>query len=159
MIPPKIQSHLIPGITVPSPLGGILPRQFAPRATFQGLSVASRPRPKATSCLTRNRTMKTGIAALTLALLATSASAAEFVHKASGLKFELPEGWSCKEKKGRLEIDNEDKTVAVVGGVIPKESAKAIFADIKKFLDSLDGFDDIEITGGPEKETVNGLKQ
>ena len=79
------------------------------------------------------------------------------MHKASGLKFTLPDGWTCKETKGRLEIDNEDKTVALVGGVIPKESAKAIFGDIEKFLDSLEGFDDIEIASGPEKEKNNGL--
>jgi len=103
--------------------------------------------------------MKTGLAALALALCATSLNAADFMHKASGLKFTLPEGWTCKEKKGRLEIENEDKTVAIVGGVIPKKSAKEIFKDIKKFLDSLDGFDDIEVASGPEKETVNGLEQ
>src|SRR5262245_15891134 len=103
--------------------------------------------------------MKTPVAALALALFVTSVNAAEFVHKASGLKFTLPEGWSCKEKKDCLEIQNEDRSVAVVGGVITEDSVKASCADIKTFLDSLDGFDDIEVTGGTEKETVNGLKQ
>ena len=75
------------------------------------------------------------------------------------MKFTLPEGWTCQEKDGKLEIDNADKTLAVVGGVIPKESAKAIFADIKKFLDQLDGLNDVEVAAGPEKEKVNGLEQ
>lgn len=99
------------------------------------------------------------LAALAVAFLATHLTADDYTHKASGLKFTLPEGWTCKETKGKIEIDNEDKSLAVVGGVIPKESAKAIFADIKKFLDGLDGLDNIEVTGGPEKETVNGLTQ
>ena len=104
--------------------------------------------------------MKLCHAAVALVLVCTTGlSAKDFTHKASGLKFTLPEGWTCKEKNGKLEIANADKTVSVVGGVIPKANAKAIFADIQKFLDSLDGLDDVEVTGGPEKEKVNGLEQ
>jgi hypothetical protein len=104
-------------------------------------------------------TFRPAIAALAVLFAATHLTAEDFTHKASGLKFTLPEGWTCKETKGKIEIDNEDNTLAVVGGVIPKESAKAIFADIKKFLDGLDGLDNIEVTSGPDKETVNGLVQ
>jgi hypothetical protein len=105
--------------------------------------------------------MKLCSAVLTLAIVccASLAQAEDFTHKATGLKFTLPKGWTCKETKGKIEIDNADKTLAVVGGVIPQDSAKAIFADIEKFLDKLDGLDDVEVTGGPEKETVNGLVQ
>ena len=98
-------------------------------------------------------------AAVLVLVCTTTLSAKDYTHKASGLKFTLPTGWTCKETKGKLEIDNADKSLAVVGGVIPKENAKAIFADIQKFLDQLDGLDDVEVTGGPEKETVNGLEQ
>jgi len=85
--------------------------------------------------------------------------AEEFKHQDSGLQFKLPKGWTCTEKDHKIFITNKDKTLNCVGGVIPKESAKAIFADINKFVDSIDGFDDAEVTGGPEKETVNGLEQ
>ena len=99
-------------------------------------------------------------AAIALVLLCTTTlTANDYTHKGSGLRFTLPEGWTCKEKSGRLEIASADKTLSVVGGVIPKENAKAIFADIQKFLDQLDGLDDVEVTGGPEKEKVNGLEQ
>jgi hypothetical protein len=105
--------------------------------------------------------MKFCHAVIALALLSstTTLQAADYTHKASGLRFTLPKGWTCTEKNGRLNIDSADKTLSVVGGVIPKESAQAIFADIKKFLDKLDGLDDVEVTGGPDKETVNGLEQ
>jgi len=89
----------------------------------------------------------------------TTLVAEDYKHKESGLQFKLPKGWTCTEKAGRLDIENKEKTVALIGGVIPKESAKAIFADIEAFLDKLDGLDDVEVTDGPRKETVNGLKQ
>jgi len=96
---------------------------------------------------------------LMLCFVATVANSAEFVHEASGLKFTLPSGWTCTEKENKLFILNADKTLSCVGGVIPKASAKAIFDDIQKFVDSIDGFEDVEVTGGPERETVNGLEQ
>lgn len=104
--------------------------------------------------------MKHLSALLLIALTCTTASAADFYkHEESGLQFKLPTGWTCTEKDNKLFIANKDKSLSCVGGVIPKESAKAIFADINKFVDSLDGLDDVEVTGGPEKETVNGLEQ
>src|SRR2546423_404709 len=99
------------------------------------------------------------LAAIAVVTTATLLPAADYTHKASGLSFSLPKGWSCTEKAGRITITNKDKTLTCVGDVIPKESAKAIFADIRKFLDSLEGFDDVEVTDGPKKETVNGLEQ
>src|SRR5437667_10311969 len=88
----------------------------------------------------------------------TTLVAEDYQHKESGLQFKLPKGWTCTEKAGRIDIENKDKTVCLIGGVIPKESAKAIFADIEAFLDKLDGLDDVEVTEGPTKEIVNGLK-
>ena len=99
------------------------------------------------------------LAAITVLTMATLLQAEDYTHKASGLKFSLPKGWSCTEKAGRVTITNKDKSLTCVGDVIPKESAKAIFADIRKFLDSLEGFDDVEVTDGPKKEKVNGLEQ
>ncbi len=96
-----------------------------------------------------------------LAILAvsTTARSAEFVHEQSGLKFKLPSGWTCTEKDNKLFIESKDRTLSCVGGVIPQASAKAIFADIQKFVDSIDGFGDVEVMEGPERETVNGLEQ
>lgn len=98
---------------------------------------------------------------LTAVLLCGSATAIaeDYKHKESGLQFKLPKGWTCTEKSGRIEIENKEKTVAIIGGVIPKESAKEIFADIETFLDKLDGLDDVDVTDGPHKEKVNGLQQ
>jgi len=90
---------------------------------------------------------------------ATALQAEEYVHQASGLKFKLPKGWSCIEEKGRITVANKEKTLFCVGDVIPKEAAKAIFADIEKFIDELEGWDDVDVTDGPEKEEVNGLMQ
>ena len=94
-------------------------------------------------------------------LLATTTvlRAEEYTHEASGLKFTLPKGWTCTEAKGRITVSNKDKTLFCVGDVIPKEAAKAIFDDIEKFIDQLEGWDDVEVSGGPEKEKVNGLLQ
>lgn len=97
--------------------------------------------------------------ALVLLTVAPALNAADYTHKSSGLTFSLPKGWTCTEKGGRITIANKEKTVTCVGDVIPKESAKAIFADIEKFLDTLDGLDDVEVTDGPQKEKVNGLEQ
>jgi predicted Zn-dependent protease len=106
-------------------------------------------------------TMKNCHALAVLALLMTASllPAKEFTHEASGLRFTLPKGWTCVEDGDRIIVTNEDKTLSCVGGVIPKDSAKAIFADIGKFLDTLDDLEDVEVTDGPEKETVNGLEQ
>jgi predicted Zn-dependent protease len=99
------------------------------------------------------------LTAMALLYSATTLKAEEFKHPASGLEFRLPKGWTCEAKEDKLFIANSDKTLSCVGGVIPMESAKAIFADMRAFLDKLDGFDDVEITGGPEREQVNGLEQ
>src|SRR6478609_6031182 len=98
------------------------------------------------------------VALLLLGVIATL-NAEEYTHKASGLSIELPKGWTCTEKGDTLSIVNQDKSLSVAGGVIPQENAKAIFADIKKFVDKLDGLDDVKVTGGPKKEKVNGLEQ
>ena len=98
-------------------------------------------------------------AAIAVIATATVLHAEDYTHQASGLTFALPKGWSSAEKAGRITITNKDKSLTCVGDVIPKESAKAIFADIRKFLDSLEGFDDVEVTDGPKKEKVNGLEQ
>jgi hypothetical protein len=104
--------------------------------------------------------MKHLVPILLIAITWTTASASDvYKHEESGLQFQLPKGWTCTEKDNKLFIANKDKSLSCVGGVIPKEAAKAIFADINKFVDSLDGFDDVEVTDGPEKETVNGLEQ
>jgi hypothetical protein len=89
----------------------------------------------------------------------TTLGAKEYVHQESGLTFSLPKGWTCTKEGGKITIENGDKSLACVGGVIPQETGKAIFADIKKFVDDLEGLEDAEVTGGPEKETVNGLVQ
>jgi len=89
----------------------------------------------------------------------TTIVAEDYKHKESGLSFKLPKGWTCTEKSNRIEIQNKEETLAIIGGVIPKESAREIFFDIKSFVDQLDGLDDVEITDGPNKETVNGLEQ
>ena len=96
-----------------------------------------------------------------LALLTTTTAlrAEEYTHQASGLKFTLPKGWTCTEAKGRLTVSNKDKTLYCVGDVIPQEAAKAIFDDIEAFIDQLEGWDDVDVTDGPEKEKVNGLMQ
>jgi len=99
------------------------------------------------------------LAILALLTAATVVRAEEYEHTPSGLKFTLPKGWSCTEEKGRLTVTNQEKTLFCVGDVIPKEAAKAIFDDIEKFIDQLEGWDDVEVTGGPEKEKVNGLLQ
>jgi predicted Zn-dependent protease len=99
------------------------------------------------------------LAAIAVLTTGTVLHAEDYTHKASGLIFSLPKGWSCIEKAERITITNKDKSLTCVGDVIPKESAKAIFADIRKFLDSLEGFDDVEVTDGPKKEKVNGLEQ
>jgi hypothetical protein len=98
-------------------------------------------------------------AVLALLTMTTVLRAEEYTHTPSGLKFTLPKGWSCTEEKGRLTITNNDKSLYCVGGVIPKEAAKAIFDDIEAFIDKLDGWDDVDVTDGPEKEKVNGLMQ
>lgn len=105
--------------------------------------------------------MKTCHALATFILLtaATAISAKDYTHQESGLRFSLPKGWTCTEEGGKITIENKDKSLACVGGVIPQEAGKAIFADIKKFVDDLEGLEDAEVTGGPEKETVNGLVQ
>jgi len=95
----------------------------------------------------------------TLLVFCSTAIAEHFKHQESGLQFTLPKGWTCKQSGDRITIENKDKTLACAGGVIPKENAKAIFANIENFIDNLDGLDDVEITDGPTKETVNGLTQ
>src|SRR5688500_16885840 len=90
---------------------------------------------------------------------AVAVKGADYTHQESGLTFKLPKGWTCTEKDGKITIENADKSLACVGGVIPQEAGGAIFANIKKFVDELEGLDDAEVTGGPEKETVNGLVQ
>src|SRR5947207_7900070 len=99
------------------------------------------------------------LAGLVLLSGVVTSNAADYRHKESGLQFSLPKGWTCTEEGDRITITNKDKTLACVGGVIPKESAKAIFKDINAFLEKLDGFDDVDVTEGPEKENVNGLEQ
>jgi predicted Zn-dependent protease len=96
---------------------------------------------------------------LLLLTMTTLLRAEDYTHTPSGLKFTLPKGWKCTEEKGRLTITNKDKTLFCVGDVIPKEAAKAIFDDIEKFIDQLEGWDEVEVTDGPEKEKVNGLLQ
>jgi predicted Zn-dependent protease len=104
--------------------------------------------------------MKLLCSLLLVALTCTTASAADvFKHKKSGLQFQLPKGWTCTEQDEKIFIANKDKSLNCVGGVIPKDSAKAIFADIHKFIDSLDGWDDVKVTDGPQKEKVHGLEQ
>jgi hypothetical protein len=98
-------------------------------------------------------------AILAMLTMTTMLRAEEYTHTPSGLKFTLPKGWKCIEEKGRLTITNKDKSLYCVGGVIPKEAAKAIFGDIEAFIDKLDGWDDVEVDFGPEKEKVNGLMQ
>jgi predicted Zn-dependent protease len=98
-------------------------------------------------------------AILALLTMTTVLRAEEYTHQASGLKFTLPKGWKCTEEKGRISISNKDKTMWCVGDVIPKESAKAIFDDIEKFIDKLEGWGEVEVTDGPQKEKVNGLTQ
>jgi hypothetical protein len=92
-------------------------------------------------------------------LSAEDSESAAYKHKESGLQFKLPKGWTCTEKAGRMEIENKEKTISIIGGVIPKESAKQIFADIEAFLEKLDGLDDVDVTDGPSKEKVHGLEQ
>jgi hypothetical protein len=99
------------------------------------------------------------VIALALLSVASALSAADFTHQASGLSFALLKGWTCTEKGSRINISNKDKSLSCVGDVIPTESAKAIFADIEKFLENFDGLDDVEVTDGPQKEKVNGLAQ
>jgi hypothetical protein len=109
----------------------------------------------------RERSMKTSSALLTLVLLsgATNLYAENFKHKASGLQFTLPKGWTCTEDDDRITIQNKNKSLSVVGGVIEKAAAKAIFSDIEGFLSKLEGFKDAEVTDGPKKEKVNQLEQ
>ena len=105
--------------------------------------------------------MKICRALVTLLLLgsATILYAENYKHKESGLQFTLPKGWTCTAEGDRITISNNDKTLAVVGGVIEKAAAKAIFDDIETFLSKLDGFNDAEVTDGPRKEKVNALEQ
>lgn len=99
------------------------------------------------------------VAAFLVACSVSAMQAGDFLHRESGLQFTLPEGWTVTEKDNKIFIENKDKSLACVGGVIPEDAAAAIFADIQKFADSIDGFEDVEVAGGPEKETVNGLEQ
>lgn len=99
------------------------------------------------------------VAVLALLSGAATMQAADYQHKASGLQFTVPKGWTCTEKDGTLNIANADKTLHVVGGVIPKEAGQAIFADIEKFLAKLNGLQNLKVTDGPKKEKVNGLEQ
>jgi len=99
------------------------------------------------------------VAALAVVCSAWTVNAKEFKHEESGLQFKLPAGWTVTEKDNKIFFENKDKTLALVGGVIPADAAKAIFADIEKFAESIDGFDDVEVTDGPQKETVNELEQ
>jgi hypothetical protein len=102
---------------------------------------------------------------LGVALLLVGATAlvadekAEHRHKPSGLKFTLPKGWKCAEDGGKLVIQNPDKSITVVGGVIEKKEAKAVFDNVDKFLATLKILSDIKVTDGPKKEKVNGLEQ
>src|SRR5438552_6651140 len=99
------------------------------------------------------------VAALVLVCGAVTSNATDYKHQESGLQFSLPQRWTCTEEDDRITITNKDKTLACVGGVIPKESAKAIVKDINACLETLDGFDELEVTEGPEKEHMNGLEQ
>jgi hypothetical protein len=98
------------------------------------------------------------LAAVLVCAAAAVAQAADYTHQPSGLKFSLPNGWICSEEGDRLTITNEDKTVAVVGGVIEQEASQAIFGDIKKFLASIDGWNNVVITAGPTTEEADGLE-
>jgi hypothetical protein len=100
-----------------------------------------------------------GFVVAALLSAATMLNADEFQHEESGLQFDLPKGWTCTEEDGKISIISKDKTVSIVGGVIEKAAAKAIFDDIDGFLDKLEGFEDVEVTHGPKKEKVNGLEQ
>jgi predicted Zn-dependent protease len=99
------------------------------------------------------------LTAIAIMAIATAAAAEDVTHMESGLSFKLPKGWVCAENGERITITNADKSVSCVGGVIPAEAAKAIFADIEAFLDKLDGLDDVDVTDGPQREKVNGLEQ
>jgi predicted Zn-dependent protease len=99
------------------------------------------------------------LAALVLLTAASAAPAADYTHKPSGLRFTLPKGWTCTEKDGKLVITNPDQSLAVVGGVVPAEAAKAVLDDIQKFVAKLDGLTDVKVTDGPKREKVNGLEQ
>lgn len=97
--------------------------------------------------------------ALTLLFATAAAHADTYTHKATGLQFTLPKGWKCTEEKGRILIQNGEKTVHVVGGAIGADDAKAVFADAKKFVSDLPGFSAVKVTEGPKKEKVNDLQQ
>lgn len=101
-----------------------------------------------------------GVAWLLIGVTALMAEEkAEYRHKPSGLKFTLPKGWKCVETAGQIIIQNGDKSVTVVGGVIEKKGAKAVFDNIEKFLAALPNLSDAKVTDGPKKEKVNGLEQ
>lgn len=89
----------------------------------------------------------------------TAEEKAEYRHKPSGLKFTLPKGWKCVENSGQIIIQNGDKSVTVVGGLIDKKDAKAVFANVEKFLGAIPNLSDAKVTDGPKKEKVNGLEQ
>lgn len=99
------------------------------------------------------------LVALVLLSGTAAAQAEDYPHKASGLQFSLPKGWSATEKGGRLTIQNKDKSVSLVGGVIEKTAAKLILGNIDKFLSKIDGFGEAKVVDGPTKEEVNGLEQ
>ena len=105
--------------------------------------------------------MKTcyALAAMVMLSISTFATAEEIQHKPTGLKFSVPKGWTCTQTGDEINIVNADKTVSLAGGVVPKEATQIIFADTKKFLNSLGTLSEVEITEGPEKETANELEQ
>jgi hypothetical protein len=58
----------------------------------------------------------------------------------------------------RFQIENKEKTINVIGGVIKKDDAKAVFDNVEKFVAALK-FENAKATEGPKKEEVNGLEQ
>lgn len=100
------------------------------------------------------------VAVMVVLGVAVTVQAEPYKHKASGLQFNLPKGWKCAEKQdGQIIIQNADKTVHLVGGVIDKKTAKEIFDNVDKFLATLEGWKEVKVTDGPKKEKVNDLQQ
>ena len=96
---------------------------------------------------------------MTMMLLLTSMFCYQevFTHYDSGLNFELPAGWTYTQEGDHFEATSPDESVILLFFVENSTDAEIAAEGAAELIDEL--FKDVDITNGPDYDTVNGLDQ